>query len=238
MNTTSGSRADAAPAARALIWDAPVRVFHWLMVLCFAGAWLSADSERWRLLHLTLGYTMAGLVCFRVVWGVIGTRHARFASFVKGPRSVARYLAALLRGRPERHAGHTPAGAVAIVALLLLTLAVTASGWAMLHASGGEWIEELHEAAANAMLAVVAVHVLAVVATSLLHRENLVRAMFTGRKTAPPAHAVHRAWRGVAALLLASVLGYWWLQWQGAPAAAIDRSVAAGKSADADDDHD
>ena len=72
------------PARRVLVWDAPVRVFHWLMVASFAGAWLSAESERWRLLHVTLGYTLAGLVVFRVLWGLVGTRHARFASFVRG----------------------------------------------------------------------------------------------------------------------------------------------------------
>ena len=92
------------------IWDAPVRVFHWLMVLCFAGAWLTAESERWRLVHVTLGYSMAGLVVFRLVWGLIGTRHARFASFVRGPAAVAQHVRAMLRGRPEQHAGHNPTG--------------------------------------------------------------------------------------------------------------------------------
>ena len=79
MNTTSASRAE--PRA-VLVWDAPLRVFHWLLALCFAGAWLTADSESWRLLHVTLGYTMAGLVAFRVLWGFVGPRHARFADFV------------------------------------------------------------------------------------------------------------------------------------------------------------
>ena len=79
---------------------------------------------------MTLGYTMAGLVAFRIVWGLVGTRHARFSSFVRGPAAVARYVGAMLRGQPEHHTGHNPAGALAIVALLGLTLAVTASGWA------------------------------------------------------------------------------------------------------------
>lgn len=105
-----------------LVWDAPVRVFHWLMVLSFAGAYLSAESERWQLLHVTLGYTMAGLVVFRILWGLIGTQHARFSAFVHGPRTVVRYLGTLLRGRPEHYTGHNPAGALAIVALLMLTL--------------------------------------------------------------------------------------------------------------------
>ena len=80
------------------------------------------------MLHVTLGYTMAGLVAFRILWGLVGTRHARFASFVRGPAAVARYLGSLLRGRPEHHSGHNPAGALAIVALLVLTLAVSRVG--------------------------------------------------------------------------------------------------------------
>ena len=94
MNTMSASRADAPvnqPATcKILIWDVPVRVFHWLMVLSFAGAYITAESERWRLLHVTLGYTMAGRVASRSRWGLIGSRHARFAAFVPGPKAEAR----------------------------------------------------------------------------------------------------------------------------------------------------
>jgi cytochrome b len=80
---------------RVRVWDVPVRVFHWLLVLSFAGAWLSAESERWRLLHVTLGYTVAGLVAFRLVWGLVGTTPARFASFVRGPSAVLAWLLTL-----------------------------------------------------------------------------------------------------------------------------------------------
>ncbi len=237
MNMPSASRADASATEpqgrRILVWDAPVRVFHWLLVLSFAGAYLTAESERWRLLHVTLGYTMAGLVAFRLVWGLIGTRHARFASFVRGPSAVARYLGSLLRGRPEHHAGHNPAGALAIVALLLLAAGVAASGWATYNEVAGDWLEELHEAIANLMLALVGIHVAAVVISSRLHHENLVRAMITGRKTGQPAEGIHSAWRSVAALLLVAVLGFWWLQWQSAPAA--DRPAAAAHVAGDDD---
>jgi cytochrome b len=223
-----------------LVWDAPVRVFHWLMVLSFAGAWLTAESERLRLLHVTLGYTMAGLVAFRILWGLIGSRHARFSSFVRGPRDVAAYLGSLLRGRPHRHAGHNPAGAMAIVALLVLASAATASGWATYNELGGDWLEELHEAAANGMFLVVILHIAAVLVSSLLQRENLVRAMVTGRKTGTPVDGIRRAWRGVAVLMLASVLGFWWLQWQGAPADAAlsDRHAVSATESDSDGDHD
>lgn len=233
MNTTSASPAE---KRRVLVWDAPVRIFHWLMVLSFAGAWLTAESEQWRLLHVTLGYTMAGLVGFRIVWGLLGTRHARFASFVRGPAAIGRYLKSLLRRQPEHHAGHNPAGAVAIMALLLFTLAVTASGWATYQEVGGKWLEEAHEVLASLMLAVVGVHVAGVVLGSWLHRENLVRAMVTGRKAGAPDEAVRSAWRSVGVVMLAGVLGFWWLQWQDAPAADAGGHAAVSKASRHGDD--
>jgi cytochrome b len=204
-----------------LVWDAPVRAFHWLMGLCFAGAWITAESERWRLLHATLGYTMAGLIAFRVVWGLVGTRHARFASFVRAPRAALRYLGSLVRGAPEHHVGHNPAGALAIVALLGVAAVVVSSGWATYNDVAKHWFEELHEGAAEALMALVLLHVAGVVVSSWLHRENLVAAMFTGRKPGTPADAVKRAWRGVAAVMVAAVTGFWALQWQAAPHAVL-----------------
>jgi len=243
VNATSASRADpsindgvsksvASPATRrTLVWDAPVRVFHWLTVASFAGAWITAESERWRLIHVTLGYTVAGLVVFRILWGLIGTRHARFSSFVRGPRAAADYLGSLLRGRPERHAGHNPAGALAIVALLGLALAVVASGWATYNDRFGGWIEEAHEALATGMLAVVGVHVAGVLLGSWLHRENLVGAMITGRKPVGPEEGIRHAWHAVAVLMLVAAPGFWWLQWQGAAADGFtDRPIAAAKA--------
>lgn len=218
MSTTYESRADPRSGARArrtLVWDAPVRVFHWLMVLTFAGAYLTAESERWRLVHVTLGYTMAGLVAFRLLWGLVGTRHARFANFVRGPRAVRRYLASIVRGRPEHHAGHNPAGAVAIVALLASAALLTFSGWATYGELGGHWLEETHEAIATVMLALIGVHVAGVAVSSFVHRENLVAAMVNGRKAVPPAQGIRGAWRTVAAVIVAAVLGFWWTQLQG-----------------------
>lgn len=205
------------PTTKIKVWDAPVRVFHWLLVLSFAGAYLSAESERWRLLHITLGYTMGGLVAFRLVWGLVGSRYARFASFVRGPATVMAYLRKLLRGKPEHYLGHNPAGAVAIVLLLLASVAVVATGWAGYNELGGDWLSELHEGAANAMLLLVGVHIAGVVVASRLHRENLVRAMVTGRKDGPAAEGIGRTWASVAVLLALAVLGFWWLQWRGAP---------------------
>jgi cytochrome b len=200
-----------------LVWDAPVRVFHWLMVLSFAGAWLTAERDGWELVHVTLGYTMAGLVAFRLVWGLTGTRYARFSDFVRGPRSVVRYFGGMLRARPARYIGHNPAGAVAILATLALTVIVTATGWAALHELGGERFEELHEGAATVMLVVVGVHVAGVLAGSWLHRENLIGAMFSGRKEGGSNDGVRSARRSVAVILLLAVLGFWWYQWHATP---------------------
>lgn len=245
MNAQSASPADGVapesgdtPALRkVLIWDAPVRVFHWLMVLSFAGAYLTAESERWRLVHVTLGYTMVGLVAFRLLWGWVGTRHARFASFVHGPAAIARYLRGLVGGRPEHYAGHNPAGALAIIALLGMTLVVTTAGWATYNEVGGHWLEELHEGAANVMLGIVGVHVAGVLLASWLHRANLIGAMVTGRRLGSPEDGVRSAWRSVALLMLVAVMGFWWTQWHAAPpAGAAAVSATAPKAHDRDDD--
>jgi cytochrome b len=194
---------------RILVWDLPVRAFHWLLALAFAGAFLTAESERVRDLHVALGYTFAGLLAFRLVWGLIGTRHARFASFAYGPRAVWRYVASLLAGRPEHHAGHNPAGGWAIFAMLALGFAVAGSGYLVYDDVGGEAVEALHEVSANALLALVLVHVAAVLVSSVLHRENLVTAMVTGRKRCAPEDGIRGTHWAPAAALAATVVGLW-----------------------------
>jgi cytochrome b len=208
---------DLPPTSRILVWDAPVRIFHWLLVFCFAGAYLSAESERWRLLHVTLGYTMGGLLAFRVVWGLLGSRYARFSSFVTGPTAILRYVRSLFSAHPEHHLGHNPAGAAAIVLLLLAGFAVVASGWAVYNDIGGKWLEELHEGSSNLMVMLVAVHIAGVAVASWLHRENLVRAMVSGKKPGLLSQAVERAFWTVAVLMLTATAGFWWLQWSNAP---------------------
>ena len=245
MNDTFASRANsderASGTIRILVWDAPVRVFHWLMVASFAGAWLTAETERWRLLHATLGYTMVGLVAFRIIWGLAGTRYARFSTFVRSPAAVIRYMASLVRGRPERHIGHNPAGAIAIVAMLLMTWAVGVTGWAAYNSTGGEWLGELHGVVASAMLALVALHVVAVLVSSLLHRENLIGAMVTGYKSGHADEGIRSARWGFAGLVMAAVIAWGWTQWHAGsqtPAANQSAAVAAHLRADGDGDRD
>ena len=171
---------------RILVWDLPTRLFHWLLAASFAGAWLTADSERWIDLHTMLGYGFAGLIAFRLVWGLVGSRYARFASFVRGPQAVKRYLLSIASFRPEHHVGHNPAGGWAVLALLGLGAVTALTGYLNFNDYGGHWLEELHEGAAGAMLALVFVHIGAVIVSSLIHRENLVRAMLSGLKRRAP----------------------------------------------------
>jgi len=175
-----------------LVWDLPTRLFHWLLAGTFAGAWLTADSERWIDVHVTLGYTFAGLIAFRLLWGLVGTRYARFSSFVRGPGAVLSYLKSLLTFRPQHHVGHNPAGGWAVLALLGLGIVTALAGFLTYSDYGGHWLEELHEGAASAMLALVFVHIGAVLISSLLHKENLVRAMLTGHKKPVDAHPDRR----------------------------------------------
>ena len=227
----------AATKNRILVWDAPVRVFHWLIVLCFVGAYFTAEVDRWRPVHVALGYTVVGLVVFRFIWGLIGTRYARFSSFVRGPRAVIRYAGSVLRGRSQPYIGHNPAGALAIVALLLLALAVTASGWATYSEIGD--FEDVHEAAVNIMLVVIGVHLAGVLLDSWLHRQNLVGAMITGRKLGRLEEGIRSARRSVAVLMLLAIMGFWWLRWHSESAISTDSPTAAaagheGRDSDGD----
>ncbi len=193
------------------VWDWPVRLGHWLLVGAFTLAWLTGDSEEWRLVHAYAGGTLIGVVLFRLVWGLIGTHHARFASFVRGPASVINYLKGLRIGKPPHTTGHNPAGAWAILSLLALGLLSGASGWLVYQDIGGDVVEELHEGLSAAMLMVVGLHVAGVIVGSLLHRENLVRAMLTGYKRGNPDEAIAtpRAWAALTLIGWVAVCAWW-----------------------------
>jgi cytochrome b len=177
------------------VWDPLVRIFHWGLVATFAVAYLTQEEEYQP--HLIAGYVMLGLLAFRLVWGFVGTRHARFSDFVRGPATVIGYLRALLGGDPPRHLGHNPAGGIMILAMLATLLVVTISGVALDAAENragplgdtrlflyGDLIEETHSLSTDIALVLIGLHLAGVLHAALVHRENLVKAMFTGRKRA------------------------------------------------------
>lgn len=224
-----------------IVWDFPTRIFHWSLVASFTGLFITGDSERWRDLHVLLGYLVAGLLCFRIAWGFLGSRYARFGDFLRRPAAIKEYLKSLISGRPQRHLGHNPAGALAIILLIGLGLISSLTGWLVYEELGPEWLEEVHEVAANAMLAVVIVHVLGVLASSWIHRENLVKAMITGRKPGEAGNGIGRTYPIVGVLLIAAMAALW--TW-----APVDQSGLSGlhqrgmsdqaDSGDDDDDDD
>jgi cytochrome b len=166
---------------RVRVWDAGVRLFHWSMVAMFASAYFVNSP---RSLHRYLGYVVIGLIGFRLIWGVVGGKHARFADFVPSPRRLLGYLRDMLTGREARYLGHNPAGGAMIIALLTTLSAIGATGYMMgLDAFFGvSWVENAHKTLVTCALALVALHVSGVVFSSLRHRENLVVSMITGDK--------------------------------------------------------
>ena len=169
----------------ARVWDPVVRLFHWSLVACFVLAYLTRhDSET---IHHLAGYAAGGLVTLRIVWGLLGTRYARFSQFVRHPATVLSYLRDIATGREARHIGHNPAGGAMVLALIAAMLATATSGWMMTTDRwwGVEWVGTLHAYSAHVLVLLVLLHLAGVALASLRHRENLVRAMVTGRKRPP-----------------------------------------------------
>ena len=165
------------------VWDRFVRVFHWTLLAAFVVAFASHE-DGYGSVHLVSGYVVAALVMARLIWGVIGSRYARFAEFVRGPRAVVGYLVGFVNGRARRHLGHNPAGGLMIVVMLALLTAISVTGVLLTTTRfyGDELMFALHEAAVDLMLPCVLLHVVGVLWSSRAHRENLIKAMWTGRK--------------------------------------------------------
>jgi cytochrome b len=165
------------------VWDPLLRLAHWGLAAAVTLALVSSEDHR---LHEAAGYAALGIVGLRIVWGVVGPVHARFSDFVRPPGTVLSYVRDLFHLTARRYLGHNPAGGAMIVALLGLALAAGVSGW-MSETDrffGVAWVEDLHSACGNLMLFLVIAHVFGVIVSSLLHRENLIRAMVTGLKPA------------------------------------------------------
>ena len=196
---------------RILVWDLPTRLGHWLLAGSFAVAWLTGESEEWRLVHAFAGGTMVAVVLFRLGWGFAGTTYARFAQFLRGPIAALAYLKSLLGRSPQHYTGHNPAGGWAIVLQLALTLCTALPGWLSYQNIGGDWLGELHEGLASVMLAVVLIHLAGVVVGSLTHHENLARAMVTGFKQGDADEAIAGVKPLAAVLLVGCAAAGAWL---------------------------
>ena len=176
----------AAPGARSAttvqVWDLPLRFWHWALAILVLVAWVTPNV--YDRLHRLAGYSVIGLLAFRLIWGFAGTRYARFGKLGVRLRAAPRYIWNLRRGITGRYIGLNPAGTVMLVALLL-TLAVSAITGAMevtVTFFGVWWVEDTHAYASDAVIILIGLHVLGVIVVGLLQRQNLVRAMFTGRK--------------------------------------------------------
>lgn len=183
-----GARPESGDTATVTVWDPLVRIFHWSLVGAFVVAY-ATHEDGFSTTHLTAGYVIAGLVAFRILWGLVGSRHARFADFVRGPRATLGYLRGLVTWNAPHSMGHNPAGGAMVLVLLALLAIISLTGWGMtttaFYASGT--LEEIHETAVNLALVAIALHLVGVAASSVAHRENLVRAMITGKKRIPPS---------------------------------------------------
>lgn len=172
----------ATPPATVKVWDPFVRVFHWSLATLFLVAYATGDEiEK---IHIAAGYAIAGLIAARIVWGFIGPHHARFSSFVRPPKEVLAYLRDVALLRAPRYIGHNPAGGAMIVALLVMLTGTCITGYMMTTDAywGSKWVEEAHETMAHLSVGLIVVHVLGVLIASFEQRENLIRAMVTGRK--------------------------------------------------------
>ena len=210
------------PATRRVV-DATTRMLHWLMALSFTAAYITADGERWRLVHVTLGYTLAGLVVARVLWGLFGPRQARLSVLWRKLQGLPAWLKSLAAVRSPSalqatwRPGQNLLMALAVALILALVVPLTLSGYAVWVEWGGEWLEEVHEFFGNTLLFVVLAHIGLIALLSVLRRKNQALPMLTGRVQGPGPNLAQRNHGWLAAAVLACVLAFWTWQWNTAP---------------------
>lgn len=206
------------------VWDLPTRVFHWTLVALVVFDLLVAEDEGWVLvLHSYAGYLVLLLLLFRLAWGFVGGEHARFSDFLSSPSTVRAYTARFIALDPPAYVGHNPLAGWMAVVMLATLLVVAVTGVAALGEDGGasplapivspalaDVLGEIHEGAADFLIFLIVVHVIGAVTSSLVHRENLIGAMITGRKRVAESSPARdaRAVAGWRAMVLAVALAF------------------------------
>jgi cytochrome b len=205
------------------VWDIPVRLFHWVLVLLIAFSWLSNKMD-WMTWHMYSGYAVLALILFRILWGFVGSTHARFSDFIYGPRALIGYIKTLPSRTAVKFAGHNPLGGISVVLILLCVLAQAGTGLfanddiinegpLFKHVSKelSDWLTTIHKYNFNVLLALIGVHIGAVLYYLIWKSENLIKPMFTGRKHLPAGMtAATMRSLGLAVVLLAVCAGAVW----------------------------
>jgi cytochrome b len=195
--------------SRILVWDLPTRAFHWMFALVVAAALgiaLAVDDDSTLFqIHMLLGLVAGFLVVLRLFWGGVGSRYARFSSFLFGPRALLDYLLGVGRDTAARHIGHNPGSTYALYAMLALGLGLAVTGPLV---ASQEGLEELHEIMAYALLAAVGAHLAGIAIHTIRHRENIAMGMIHGKKAGEPAQAIASP-QGLAGLAFAVLVLGW-----------------------------
>jgi cytochrome b len=207
--------------------DVFTRVLHALLALSFVGAYITAESEIFRLVHVSLGYTLGGLLLVRVVWGLLGPRHARLSAMWGKLRGLGAWWNGVRTGQASWRQTQNLYMALSVVLVLLTIAPVVLSGYVTYQEFTGEWMEEVHEFFGNVMLLAVLAHVSGVIGLSLLRRRNLATPMLTGRVEGAGPDLIKSNHSILALLLLAAVLSFWGWQWQTSPQTPSDHGVSA-----------
>ena len=199
---------------RMMSWDAVVMVSHWLLAICFVGAVITQDSEKYRLLHVTMGYTMFGLVAFRLVWGFIGGKYARFNSIYPRIKKVIEYLKSLFTAEPQAFIGFHAIGFLAAYLLLAVILMVTISGYIVYEELGPDLFEDLHETLGNLLIAIVVIHIGGVVINAVIQKVKLVMSTEQTGAAKREAASIERSrpYKWMAALIILAVTYFWVIQ--------------------------
>jgi len=225
-------------ATKRLVWDLPLRLFHWLFALSIFASWTTAQlGFKWMQWHIWLGYWVIGLLAFRLIWGFVGPKHARFSNFLKGPSAILRYARGFAGvGAPLRSVGHNPLGGLMVILMLLLVALQEYTGlfatddiaWAgpyngAISGSVASTLTRLHHVISNCILAAIGLHLTAIAYHAFVNGENLVPAMLTGRKPAeavPAAEAIANSELWKASIVAAASAGVVLWVILGAPSAS------------------